>query len=44
MDEQTISKEKYIPRPRWQIWLARIGLVVVTVGYIVYLLQIADPL
>lgn len=43
MDEHTVSKEEYIPRPRWQVWLARVGLAVVAVGYILYLLQIAHP-
>lgn len=43
MNEQNISKEEYIPRPRWQVWLARIGVAVVIIGYILYLLQIAHP-
>ena len=43
MDDQNISNETYIPRPRWQVWLARMGLVVVILGYILYLLQIAYP-
>lgn len=43
MDEQNISNEEYIPRPRWQVLLARIGLAVVVIGYILYLLQIAHP-
>lgn len=43
MDEQKTSREDYIPRPRWQVWLARIGLAVVAAGYILYLLQIAFP-
>ena len=45
MDEQNkIQEEEYIPRPRWQVWLARIGVAVVAIGYILYLLQIANPL
>ena len=43
MDEQNISNEEYSPRPRWQVLLARIGLAVVVIGYILYLLQIAHP-
>ena len=43
MDEQNISKEEYIPRPRWQVWQARVGIAVVVIGHILYLLQIAHP-
>ena len=44
MDEQNISREEeYIPRPRWQVIMARIGVAVVAIGYILYLLQIANP-
>lgn len=39
MDEQNFSE--YQPRPRWQVWLARAGVVIVVIGYILYLLQIA---
>ena len=29
-EEEILSEEQnnYVPRPRWQVWLARIGLVV----------------
>lgn len=39
MDEQNFSE--YQPRPHWQVWLARAGVGIVVVGYILYLLQIA---
>ena len=43
MDEQMMPKEQYIPRPKWQIWLARTGVVIMIIGYILYCLQIAHP-
>lgn len=43
MDEQNLSKEEYIPRPRWQIVLARIGVAVMAIGYLLYLMRIAHP-
>ena len=40
MDEQNlqqeIPEEGYKPRPKWQIWLARIALVVFILGLIMY--------
>ena len=36
-DEQPV----YTPRPAYQIWAARIGLVIVIAGVILYYLQIA---
>ncbi len=30
------------PRPAWQIWAARVGLVIVLVGVVLYLYQIAN--
>ena len=35
------EKDVYVPRPAWQVWLARIGVVVVAVAFILYLIQIA---
>ena len=43
MDEQNTPKDEYIPRPRWQIWMARIGVAVMAIGYLLYLMQIAHP-
>ncbi len=31
----------YVPRPAYQVWAARIGLVIVIVGVILYLYRIA---
>ena len=31
----------YTPRPAWQIWAARLGVVIVVVAFILYLIQIA---
>ena len=39
--EDQQPREVYIPRPTWQVWLARIGVVVVAVAFILYLIQIA---
>ena len=43
MDEQNISKEEYIPRPRWQVWGARIGLVLVLIAVALYYWSVANP-
>ena len=39
--EQTEKEEGYIPRPKWQVWGARIGLVVFLMFVALQLLQIA---
>ena len=36
------SKEAYRPRPTWQVWAARIGLVVMIICVILYYWQIAS--
>jgi len=41
LDEET-QKDTYIPRPRWQIWAARIGLVIMILAVISYYWQIAN--
>ena len=33
------EKPRYIPRPMWQVWAARIGLVVFILGLILYYLN-----
>ena len=46
MDEQRkteneeIQKEGYTPRPAWQVWAARIGLVVFLVFLVMYYINI----
>ena len=34
--EQTLPEERYVPRPAWQVWGARIALVVFILGLIMY--------
>ncbi len=47
MDEQQMNEEQtqqtpaYTPRPAWQLWAARIGLVIVIVAVILYYYHIA---
>ena len=36
-------EEEYIPRPRWQVWGARIGLVFVIAAALLYYWSIAHP-
>lgn len=33
----------YVPRPAWQIWVARIGLVILIAGVALWLYHIAFP-
>ena len=46
MENQTESQipeqEPYVPRPRWQVWAARIGLVLFLLIVILQYLQIAQ--
>ena len=35
-----VEEEKYVPRPAWQVWAARIGLVVFILGVIAYYLNV----
>lgn len=39
--EQTEEKPKYRPRPAWQVWAARIGLVIMIISVILYYIHIA---
>ncbi|MBQ7345938.1 MAG: hypothetical protein IJW45_07755 [Oscillospiraceae bacterium] len=39
MEEQV--KEEYTPRPAWQVWLARIGLVIMIICVLLYYWHIA---
>ena len=34
--EQEVETEEYVPRPWWQVWGARIALVVFILGLIMY--------
>ena len=35
-EQQEQEQERYVPRPRWQVWGARIALVVFIIGLILY--------
>ena len=37
-------EEVYTPRPAWQVWAARVGLVIMIVSVILWLYHIAFPL
>ena len=39
--EEAQPQERYKPRPAYQVWAARIGLVIVIIGVILYYYQIA---
>ena len=44
MDEQDIiteEKQNSQPRPKWQVWCARIGVVIMIVSFLLYCWQIA---
>ena len=38
---ETQPENRYVPRPAYQIWAAWIGVVIVAVGFILYLYRIA---
>ena len=42
--EETVETQQdrphYVPRPMWQVWAARIGLVIFILGLILYYLNI----
>ena len=37
------AQESYIPRPRWQVWGARIALVFVLIAVVLYYWSIVNP-
>ena len=45
VEEQNIpveeEKEVYVPRPAWQVWAARIGVVIMIIAFVGYCIQIA---
>ena len=41
MEEQTQEQERYIPRPAWQVWGARIALVLFLIVLVMYYINIA---
>jgi len=44
MDEERVEipqeEEHYVPRPRWQVWAARAGLVIFLLGIALYYINI----
>ena len=38
------EKEVYVPRPAWQVWAARAGLVIMVISIALWLYHIAFPL
>ena len=38
-----LEQEEYIPRPRWQVWGARIALIAVLIAVALYFWSIANP-
>lgn len=41
MEQTQESTPAYTPRPKWQIWAAWIGVVIVAAAFLLYLYQIA---
>ena len=41
-NEITTPEEGYVPRPAWQVWAARIGLVIMIISVILYYWHIAS--
>ena len=41
MPEEEVREEIYVPRPAWQVWAARIGLVVFVALIIMYYINIS---
>ena len=44
MDERNEEREEYIPRPAWQVWAARVALVIMIIGIIGWYYFIAHPI
>ena len=42
INEEVLKKDTYVPRPKWQIVAAWIGIAIVAVGLILYCWQIAN--
>ena len=41
LENEQLQPQPYRPRPMWQVWAARVGLVIVIIAVILYYLQIA---
>ena len=42
MNAEVLKKDSYIPRPKWQIVAAWVGIAIVAVGFLLYCWQIAN--
>ena len=42
MNAEVLKKDTYVPRPKWQIVAAWVGIAIVAVGFILYCWQIAN--
>ena len=42
MNAEVLKKDAYVPRPKWQIVAAWVGIAIVAVGFILYCWQIAN--
>ena len=44
-NEEFVPEEKdvYVPRPAWQVWAARVGLVIMLISIALWLYHIAFP-
>lgn len=40
--EETTSESTYVPRPKWQLICAWIGITIVGIGFLLYVYQIAN--
>lgn len=43
LNNEEIRPEGYVPRPAWQVWLARIGVVIMLISIGLWLYHIAFP-
>ena len=43
LNREEVLDEEYIPRPRWQVWGARLALVIVFIAVALYYWSIANP-
>lgn len=43
IQNEEFPREAYVPRPAWQVWLARVALVIMVIGIVLWLYQIAFP-
>lgn len=41
LEKEEFESQPYTPRPLWQVWAARIGVVIMIIAVIAYYLQIA---